>query len=1376
MPLKYLSLARARQERVDQVPPNDGQIIVTNQGKVYLDFSNKLEDRCLLSNTLIITIKQNTDNESNYTIDEIIEHYQKGGLCFFYDVNNNIYFLSNINIAKKEASFLRSVPHDGMLCTRAVIRNQDNRSIVAITSSYSYVTEDDFDTFQTELNNALETHRVTQEGRLNAFSADQTNKFNNFAAEQQANLKAFAEKQDTNLENFKQEINQEVTIVALSQYYSASHELHEGYGTCIVMHNYPEYENQEAVKQDSNYEQRVCLVFDMGNDNGATLRRYLDEKYISKINALYISHFHSDHYQPQAIKRLLEGINEETPIGIDYIYLPHGGLNWGFFIDNCNSLIKAEDNTPVSSLSTLLSLGLLPIEGYDNLLKNDLKTGRNVLRLLGNTEAETYDYYNELTYDTELNIPGFDDDDSAYEEFFKTLKHLTHGNATQFQYNELINGKMNYQQGLKALVNELSPDTIIIQPTEDDQHNYGPFSISCHNVSQQKFIDNGYLNWYYNQWQNPLMRQNSFTTIEYLSGLDEEWDLMPQETQNEYGANIANYIKAKFHWQRSDYETWKSWAPTLWGADDWVVDKWDTVINKLVFKDSAQSQPRNITELAIYIKQLMDNSPGANAFYDPSRAEGDSAEETKPTANVDSIGLTFQHYQQLYSSIMGPDSTRWASTNYNNFSMINVVNVLNKRIVVTGDIMLPAIKANLDVIREADIIVIPHHGLDTSFPQEAIDNLHAKYAILTSAYDSSYSFARQRLSHAFAGELLKNNCIITSTFCGWYPGFNDYNLDGKDDGLVSENGKYTYLVDDLNTYLSSLNPNHIPYTVDDLLKENPQIGQNTEHAIFKLNQHGIMLKNTPSYAGTARYPVTLYPGLTGTMYRDFQGETRATPAFSENEQGPLKAKYDANGQLILNNNNKPEYIYGYGDQYGFFSYAWPRFYSNIPNLSTRAENLDLLKPGEYISYSMPHAKQFTDQLPFSIKDKKFKLEVEPVSATGLAKTQRAYQVNTSAKVEELVRTQASDAGNYEPWRSFKEGTTYIDKLKNELPVEDLPTPNDYYIFENEAQLEKALDRILNEAQSGLPLIKKFSFKVLKIGDLSNVNWDWSAELHKTGNNWAIFTATCGYNHGTTIQKRCYEVKRTITLNDGKTQKEFAERKWSPIEFINPSYQNGVEYRTAERLFTNPIYTQVLEINDFISERVYLPVEDNKYNRTNQFIWRRPPQKDITIIRIEVYQNGIPITTNINIQPANIDMYRTCTKAGTSIEVSESDTIKQPCDVNDLLFDFLDNNPTASGVDTYIKIYYYYPSYITVNIIESVYTEFKYGKTWTQWLTSEKQNETHLFIQDGYVYYAYDDDNYPLYHSIKSPQDDLLYQERVLDTSIIQDVGYYNIML
>ena len=82
------------------------------------------------------------------------------------------------------------------------------------------------------------------------------------------------------------------------------------------------------------------------------------------------------------------------------------------------------------------------------------------------------------------------------------------------------------------------------------------------------------------------MRQNPFTTIEYLSGLDEEWELMPHETQNEYGANIANYIKAKFHWQRSDYETWKSWAPTLWGTDDWGADKWDAVINKLVFKDS----------------------------------------------------------------------------------------------------------------------------------------------------------------------------------------------------------------------------------------------------------------------------------------------------------------------------------------------------------------------------------------------------------------------------------------------------------------------------------------------------------------------------------------------------------------------------------------------------------------------------------------------------------------------------------------------------------------------------------------------------------------------------------------------------------------------
>jgi beta-lactamase superfamily II metal-dependent hydrolase len=110
-------------------------------------------------------------------------------------------------------------------------------------------------------------------------------------------------------------VEHEVSVVALSQYYSASQDISDGYGTCIVIHDYPtpkdttsdplkstttktvEDELEDILKSNSSF----CLVFDLGSDKGKTLHKYLDDHKITAIDALYISHFHTDHYQPEAI-------------------------------------------------------------------------------------------------------------------------------------------------------------------------------------------------------------------------------------------------------------------------------------------------------------------------------------------------------------------------------------------------------------------------------------------------------------------------------------------------------------------------------------------------------------------------------------------------------------------------------------------------------------------------------------------------------------------------------------------------------------------------------------------------------------------------------------------------------------------------------------------------------------------------------------------------------------------------------------------------------------------------------------------------------------------------------------------------------------------
>lgn len=99
---------------------------------------------------------------------------------------------------------------------------------------------------------------------------------------------------------------------------------------------------------------------------------------------------------------------------------------------------------------------------------------------------------------------------------------------------------------------------------------------------------------------------------------------------------------------------------------------------------------------------------------------------------------------------------------YNNFSMVNAVTYRNQKIIVTGDIMEPAVENTLEVLSTADLIFVPHHGLDVAVPYAAFNRLSAKHAVVNHAYDPDGETVR--VSLAFAGELLKHGCRVTTTF------------------------------------------------------------------------------------------------------------------------------------------------------------------------------------------------------------------------------------------------------------------------------------------------------------------------------------------------------------------------------------------------------------------------------------------------------------------------------------------------------------------------------------------------------------------------------------------------------------------------------------
>ena len=95
--------------------------------------------------------------------------------------------------------------------------------------------------------------------------------------------------------------------------------------------------------------------------------------------------------------------------------------------------------------------------------------------------------------------------------------------------------------------------------------------------------------------------------------------------------------------------------------------------------------------------------------------------------NVNSA-LYADYYDYLYDDGMVVTD----HTNYNNFSMVVLVKGQGKTTVVTADIEQPAEYNMAHVIAQADILQIPHHGLDTQPNEKAVSAVKADYSVLTS--------------------------------------------------------------------------------------------------------------------------------------------------------------------------------------------------------------------------------------------------------------------------------------------------------------------------------------------------------------------------------------------------------------------------------------------------------------------------------------------------------------------------------------------------------------------------------------------------------------------------------------------------------------------
>lgn len=156
------------------------------------------------------------------------------------------------------------------------------------------------------------------------------------------------------------------------------------------------------------------IIIDLGFDNQCTqLRNFLNEKNVKKIDAIIISHFHSDHIgQVSGLTALL---NENIDFSNCSVYLPHKGINYNQFQGTEKTTIQANETQFISVLQEKNINYIYPNEA------DKIELTKNLSLEFYNINFEYYnDYYNYL-YDAYENLTS----NTNYNNFsmITILKH-----------------------------------------------------------------------------------------------------------------------------------------------------------------------------------------------------------------------------------------------------------------------------------------------------------------------------------------------------------------------------------------------------------------------------------------------------------------------------------------------------------------------------------------------------------------------------------------------------------------------------------------------------------------------------------------------------------------------------------------------------------------------------------------------------------------------------------------------------------------------------------------------------------------------------------------------------------------------------------------
>lgn len=140
--------------------------------------------------------------------------------------------------------------------------------------------------------------------------------------------------------------------------------------------------------------------------------------------------------------------------------------------------------------------------------------------------------------------------------------------------------------------------------------------------------------------------------------------------------------------------------------------------------------------------------------------------------NIDSA-----YYANYYSWYYNEGNEDKQETNYNNFTMVVMLGIGSSNVLLSGDIMHPSQDAMAKLAKQADLIMVPHHGLNARESRDFVQNLNCRFAVLPAYWPSRFQSINVSLKPVSArcaeiGTLfttLEDDVIIEITLAGMRP-------------------------------------------------------------------------------------------------------------------------------------------------------------------------------------------------------------------------------------------------------------------------------------------------------------------------------------------------------------------------------------------------------------------------------------------------------------------------------------------------------------------------------------------------------------------------------------------------------------------------------